>query len=511
MSRPHLTAATQRPHLLLAAACLGLAAANLVRCGPAAAYGAVLLLPLAAAADGRARLVVAAAALLLGGWWWGSGRLHSLDRSVLLPRVGTAERALVETTAPARRSRFAVRVLARVLRFGALRPRELVLLELPVSRPPPPQGSRLEALGVLALPRGPDHGFDERAWLRRQGVHVVLHVDRWRRVGARGGLGGIADALHARLARDVGSGLRGERRGVVEGILLGEDGDLSESLRQDFRASGLYHLLAVSGQNVAFVAAGALALVWVLGLPRLVGEAAAIAGMAAYVLAVGPQPSVLRAGVGGVLGSFAWLSARQRDRWYALLLGAFALLAWNPYLLRDAGFELSFAAVVSIFTIVPRLRRELEGWPVPKLLADTIAVSAACGTATAPIAWLQFHALPLLTVPANAAAAPAVGPLLWLSFATVAVAPLAPGVAAATAWMNGWFAAYLAECARIVAAVPGAQVRSTRGAAAAASGALLLAAYAWQRAQRAEAGLSAHRLRPSQDRPRAAAAPGQDR
>ena len=482
-----------RPHLLLAASCLGVAAANLVRGGPAAAYGAVLLLPLAAAADGRARAVVAVAALALAGWWWGSARLDALDRSVLLPRVGTAERALVETTAPVRRSRFAFRVFARVLRFGDLRPHELVLLQLPVGRAPP-QGSRLELLGVLALPRGPDRGFDERGWLRRQGVHVVLRVDRWRRVGARGGLGGVADALHARLARSVDHGLAGERRGVVEGVLLGEDDSLSDSLRRAFRASGLYHLLAVSGQNVAFVAGGVLALAWALGLPRLLGELGAIGGIVAYVLAVGPQPSVVRAGIAGLLGSLAWLSARQRDRWYALLLGAFALLAWDPYVVRDPGFQLSFAAVVSIFTLVPRLRRALEGWPLPNTLADAIALSTACGAATAPVSWLQFHAVPLLTVPANAAAAPAVGPLLWLSFAAVAVAPAAPGVASAIGWVNGWFAAYLATCARVVAAVPGAQLRSGRAVAAVAGLALLAAAYAWRHGERAEAGLPAHRL-----------------
>jgi competence protein ComEC len=366
-------------------------------------------------------------------------------------------------------------------------------------------------LGTLALPRGRDQGFDERGWLRRQGVHVVLRSERWRPDGARGGVGGLADALHRRLARSVGRGLEGERRGVVEGVLLGEDAGLSESLRRDFRASGLYHLLAVSGQNVAFVAGGALVLAAALGLPRLVGEVGAIGGIVPYVLAVGPQPSVLRAGVAGVLASLAWLTARQRDRWYALLLGAFTLLAWNPYLVRDAGFQLSFAAVASIFTLAPRLRRAFDGWPVPPLLADTIAVSTACGVATAPVAWLQFHAVPLLTVPANAAAAPAVAPLLWLSFATVAVAPVAPGVAAAIAWLNGWFAAYLATCARVVAAVPGAQVRSSRGVAAAAAVVLFAAAYAWHRGQRAEAGLPAHRLRSAEDRPRAAPPPEPNR
>jgi competence protein ComEC len=342
-------------------------------------------------------------------------------------------------------------------------------------------------------------------------VHVVLRGDRWRLVGRRGGIAGIADALHRRLARVVGRGLHGERRGVVEGVVLGEDQGLSDNLRQSFRASGLYHLLAVSGQNVVLVAGGALLLVWLVGLPRFVGHLAALAAMAAYVLAVGPQPSVIRAGIAGALGSLAWLAARSRDRWYALLLGGFALLAWSPYNLLDAGFQLSFAAVAAIFVVAPRLRRALDGYPIPGALADVIALSTACGAATAPIGWLQFHAIPLLTVPANALAAPAVVPLLGLAFATAGLSTVAPSAAALAAQANGWCAAYLAGCARFVAAVPGAQIRSGRAALALLAVALLAAAYACHRAQRAEAGLPAHRQRPSEDRPRAAPAAGPDR
>ncbi len=72
---------------------------------------------------------------------------------------------------------------------------------------------------------------------------------------ARGGLPGVADRLRLALARSIAPGLEGERRAVVAGIVLGEDEGLDDGLRDAFRASGLYHLLAVSGQNVAFVVA----------------------------------------------------------------------------------------------------------------------------------------------------------------------------------------------------------------------------------------------------------------
>jgi len=389
-----------------------------------------------------------------------------------------------------------------MLRFGRLRVDEPVLLELPAGRAPP-QGATLAVLGRLALPRGPVHGFDERTWLRRQGIHVVLRSDRWRAVGRRGGPAGFADRLHLWLGRSAALGLRGERRGVVEGVVLGEDQGLSDDLRNRFRASGLYHLLAVSGQNVALVAGGALALAWLLGLSRLVGEAGALAAILAYALAVGPQPSVVRATVAGVLASLAWLTARQQDRWYALLLGAIVLLAWNPYLALDAGFQLSFAAVWSIFAVAPGIDRVLEGFPLPRIAREALAVSTACSLATAPVSWFQFHRISLLAVPANAVAAPVVAPLLWLAFLTAGLAQVAPGIAVGVAQLNGWCAAYLAGCARVVGGLPFAQVTSARGAIGVCAVALLVGAYAWRRGKRAEVGLPPHRRRPPEDRPRA--------
>jgi competence protein ComEC len=467
------------PHRCAAALCLGLAGANLIR-GPAPValcLGAGLAL---ATWDREARPILLLAALALLGWWWGSARLDALDRSLLLAHVDTSERSVLAVTGPSRHSKFEVRVPAQIRRFGGIRFREAVLLELPLGRSPP-QGALIETVVTVRRPKPPKNGFDETTWLRRHGVHVVLRADRWRQVGRRGGLGGIADRLRRALAGSIAPGLRGERRGIVAGVVLGDEQSLPDDLRQRFRASGLYHLLAVSGQNVVLVAGGALALAWLLGIPRWLGQIGALAAIAAYVLAVGAQPSVIRAGVSGALVSLAWLAARPADRWHFFLLGAFVLLAWNPYTLLDPGFQLSFAAVAAIFILVPRLLKTFDGYPLPDALAGILAVSTACGLATAPILWLQFHALPLLTVPANAMAAWAVPPLLALAFAAALVEPVSQPAAIAIAWLNGWFAAYLAACARLVGGLPGAQIRSGRALLVMVCVTAVAGAYAWRR------------------------------
>ncbi|MDP9492463.1 MAG: ComEC/Rec2 family competence protein, partial [Actinomycetota bacterium] len=375
----------------------------------AVASGAVL--------ERRIRIAVLALALGAGGLWWGSVRLDALDRSVLEPRIGETGLGLLEIAGPARRTPYRLRVPARMRSFRSLELRESVLLELPLGRAPP-QGALIETPVELREPRGESDGFDERTFLRRRGIHVVARGRDWRAVGRRGGIAGAADRIRGRLAASIAPGLAGERRAVLAGLVLGEEEGLSESLRADFRSSGLYHLLAVSGQNVAFIVGGVLLVAWLLGISRLLAEVGALAAIGAYVLAVGWQPSVVRAGVAGALASLAWLVARPRDRWYFLLLGAALLLAWNPYNVYEPGFQLSFAAVGAIFVLVPRFEQTLEGYPVPRKLGTVVAVSGACGLVTAPILLLQFGSVPAYSILSNALAAPVVGLAFGLALLT---------------------------------------------------------------------------------------------
>ena len=464
-------------HVIVVGCAMGLAASDAVRVHDPAvlAVGGGLASAAALAPAGWGRTAFLAALALAAASWWGSTRLDQLDHSVLAPRIGTADRFVVVTSAEARHGAFDLRQMARTRG-------ERVELELPLGRAPP-QGARLSVLAVVKAPRGPEHGFDERTWLRREGVHVVLHVDEWHVVGRRGGLGGVADRLRRWLRRSSSPGLTGERRALVEGVLLGDDGGLSDDSKQAFRRSGLYHLLAVSGQNVVLLAGGVLALAVALGLGRVWGHVGALASIGAYVLAVGPQPSVIRAAIAGAAVSVAWLAGRLRDAWHVLLVAACVLLAWNPYSLFDAGFQLSFGAVAAIFVLGGPFLRVLEGYPMPDWLRAAIAISAVCTLVTAPILWLEFGRVPLYGVVANALVEPAVPVLLGLSFSAAAFDPFAPGIAAELAWANGWVAVYIESCARAVSSLPAAQV-SGRAAAAAAAAAIGGVAISWRRLRR---------------------------
>src|SRR5262249_43563114 len=207
-----------------------------------------------------------------------------------------------------------------------------------------------------------------------------------------------------------------------------------------------YRCRAVDGLKVAAVGGGVLAAVLLVGLGSYCAQIAALLTVSGYALAVGLHPSVVRAALAAGLGSLAWLAARERDRWQALLVGAAVLLGWNPYSLLDAGFHLSFAPVASIFVVTPRVVRALEGYPVSHDVAQLIGVSTACGLATAPVTWFQFHQISLVTVPANVIAVPVVVEVLGLALMTAVVAPVAPPGAAAVAQLHRWGAWVVAPC-----------------------------------------------------------------
>src|SRR3954447_20683686 len=140
------------PHRYAIALCLGLAFANLTRASLVIALGAVVMVAATAVVAGEDALPsLACLALALVGWWWGSARLEALDASVLLAHVDTSERSWLVVTGPVSRSRFEPRAPARTRRFGRLRFREAVLLELPLGRSPP-QGRPLRAVHTRPPP-----------------------------------------------------------------------------------------------------------------------------------------------------------------------------------------------------------------------------------------------------------------------------------------------------------------------------------------------------------------------
>ena len=393
-------------------------------------------------------LGILAAALLAAGSLGGHLRLASLDAAAGLVRDGERVALRAELLTPPRPGRFGSSAEARVT-TGRLRGARL-LLRAPTWSPLPAAlgpGRELALSGRLAAlpPDGPGYA----AYLRRRGVAGELALERARPTGRRrGGLPGALDRMRARAERAVSAGMPPRQAALLRGMVLGEDEAIDPVTRDDFRASGLAHLLAVSGQNVMLLAALALPalMLWGAGPYARMGVVGGL--IAVYVPLAGAGPSLQRAGLMGLAGLAAMVASRPASRSYALLLAAAGTLAWNPRAGGDAGWQLSFAAVAGILVLgVPlggllgRAGAELITGPrgspprerrlrAVRLLADGVAVTVAATLATAPLLAHHFGYVPLAGLPANLLALPAVAPAMWLGMVKAAIGQVGPPAAA---------------------------------------------------------------------------------
>lgn len=202
--------------------------------------------------------------------------------------------------------------------------------------------------------------------------------------------------------------LSGEPRALVPALVDGDDSRVSTDVADDFRRSGLTHLMAVSGTNLTIVLAVTMALARAGGVRRRGLWVVGFLSIVAFILLARPEPSVIRAAAMGAVGVTA-LGFGARGGLRALSWAVLGLLFIDPWLSRSAGFVLSVSATAGILLLAPAFARRLETW-LPRWCALAIAVPLAAQLACTPAIAALSGEVSLVAVFANLLVAPAVAP-----------------------------------------------------------------------------------------------------
>jgi competence protein ComEC len=296
-----------------------------------------------------------------------------------------------------------------------------------------------------------------RDYLARNAIAGRVTLSFVRVVGRRGGLAGVRDRLRNAATDAVGRGLTGERREVVRGMVLGGGAGLSEDTAQALRDAGVWHLLAVSGQNVGMVGMAVMTLLQALGCAKRPATVVGLLTLVTYCVICDGGASVVRAGIVAALVLVAELGSRARQTWYLLLVGLAVLLIHQPRAIGDPGLQLSFAAVAGMLLLAP----PLSAWCcsfVPKRIADLVAQAAAATVATAPVVILHFGQLSLAGLVVNLVAVPLAAAIVVLGMSGIVLGSAVAPLGLAISWVTGLGAMFLIWLARIAANVPGATV-----------------------------------------------------
>ncbi|MDI7248581.1 MAG: DNA internalization-related competence protein ComEC/Rec2 [Bacillota bacterium] len=396
--------------------------------------------------DGRLELVLRGGPLAAGSGEAGCREAGSRGQG---PQVGTA----------------VLTVLARVGNWGS-------------QMPPPRTGELVSVYGEVARPGPPRNPgeFDYAGWLRAQGVAAILYADgpgSVARCGA-GGLGPVAKGaawLRVRFLAAVRGHLPTRQGAVVEGMVLGLRSGLSPELEEAFRRSGLTHLLAVSGSNVALVAGVVRTLLgWAGVRAALVG---AIASTWVFAAAASGGASVGRAALMATLMLAAKLAGRPAHPLNSLAAAVLFLTVLNPCAWEDPGFWLSVAATAGILGLsdsrpppaadTPAAGPGRESGPGALLrrgargAKQVLAVTCAAQAAVLPISLHYFQQACLVAPLSNLLVFPLVGAITVGGLLSAACAGLHP----ALGWSFrplGLLVEVVIKLAGFWAAVPGAAV-----------------------------------------------------
>ncbi len=267
-------------------------------------------------------------------------------------------------------------------------------------------GDEVRIRGTVTYPET----LGRRGRLMRQGVYGTLSFPavqitaRGARVGVRGRLYAARNTFRDALIRILPS----DEAALVNGVVLGGYSGLGADLVNAMRRSGTMHLVALSGYNVAIVASLVMTLCRAL-FARRTALIVSVGIIALFVLMTGAEASVVRAAVMGFIGTAAFNAGRARDQSTAIAAAAALMVLMNPKMLVfDAGFQLSFLALLGIVYVRPLVKRfskfKNKGFLSWK---ENLLTTVSAQLTVTPLLIAQFGAVPLAAVPANLA-------VLWL-------------------------------------------------------------------------------------------------
>jgi competence protein ComEC len=214
---------------------------------------------------------------------------------------------------------------------------------------------------------------------------------------------------------------------VLEAMLLGERGRMDENTTAALQRSGLFHLIAISGAHIGIISVMFFFVLRLFRVPKRASYSVLIVMLLFYSLLVEGRASVFRATIMALTFLAAKLLWKQTHLLNTISFSAFVLLLSNPFYLFDVGFELTFAATLSIILFVPKLLSFLPRLPLK--VSELFAVSLTAQLGVLPLLAASFNRVTFAALLLNFPAIPLIGVVMGMGFIFLAVSPVSAGLA----------------------------------------------------------------------------------
>lgn len=341
----------------------------------------------------------------------------------------------------------------------------VVRVNCPLDTVVPAPGAGVVVRGWMhtAAPESNPGGFPQMNWARDAGIVAFISAQDGvvKPTVVPGGITATLSIWREMVAARLRVALAGPcgepARALAMGMVLGQVEPAAAATARQMQATGLVHLLAISGFNLAVLGAVSERLLRFTRAPPALRATVLAAVCVLFVISIDAGVSALRAGACGLAGALVGARGAVWHGSTALSLTGIGLLVCAPWMVANAGFQLSFAAVIALRLgtepLMARLRLLRGARLVPGWLLELVAVSVVAWTVSTPIVLAHFGTVALWGAPLSVLLSPLAAVVV---VAGSAAAALPEWVAAVPGQVCGWSAWGIAEVCACSGGLPGA-------------------------------------------------------
>ncbi|MEI6660273.1 MAG: ComEC/Rec2 family competence protein [bacterium] len=267
-------------------------------------------------------------------------------------------------------------------------------------------GDKVKVMGLLDTPKNfttsSGKEFNYERYLANQDIYFIVSNADISVLSTNGGLFFVRNLYRLRNAfmDNIGRSLYPPESDLADGLVLGARGGFDSSMRDKFIATGTIHIVALSGYNVTIVAKGVMSVLG-LFLSQTLSISFGILVIILFIIMSGSSSTAIRAGIMAIIALTGQMTGRTYSAGRALVIAGLLMVAWDPRVLTDISFQLSFIATFGVLYITPKVIHWVRFIPYRFGLRELVATTLGATISVLPILLYSTGILSLVSLPAN--------------------------------------------------------------------------------------------------------------
>lgn len=320
-------------------------------------------------------------------------------------------------------------------------------------------GDLLKVNGVIETPQNflteVGKEFNYKRYLANKDVYYLIKYPQIEIVSSDHGhkIKTILFNIRNSFVRNIEKVLIPPKSSLANGLLVGARGGIDNDLREKFIETGTIHIVALSGYNLSVIGDNII-LIFGLIFTQAISMIIGLVIIILFIIMTGATGTAVRAGIMATILLFARISGRKYEAGRALIITGLLMIAYDPRVVTDLSFELSFLATFGLIFIMPKIIEHLKFLPYVFKIRENVATTLSATIAVLPLLLYSTGVFSVVSLPANILILPFIPFTMFLSFLTGIIGYLSPLLSMLSAYIADLFLSYILFITNFFASLP---------------------------------------------------------